>query len=166
MTKSEKTNRWRVEDSDGAMFLLSRIGRSEAVLVEHNGERWVCSEDGPQPTSRTAPKVQCVHVEVVGSRLPLSVALSIASSIAASADKAKVGRGGRSKGMLEAERASARLLAAGQEKRAERAREHDSSFVMATPVVVRQMTDADRAKLEVARARKAKRYEHPVRFAV
>lgn len=151
-------SRWLIEESDGATFLLRRVGSSEVAVVEHDGVRWVCSECGPQRLRQTATG-QCGHVQVVGRNLPASLAVILASRIAKPERRALPGA---EKVMLKTQ---IEISAAGEAKRAERAREHDEGFVAATPVVVRQATAEDLAKLEAARARRRRTLPEPQRSA-
>jgi hypothetical protein len=148
--------RWSVVERDGATHLLRTLGGREAI-VDHDGTRWVCSECGPQKVATTAAE-QCPHVVVVGRNLPLSLATTLGARVAKTDRKSPPSDVEKVRLKTQAE-----ILAAGEAKRAERAREHDKAFVAATPVVVRTMTAEDRAKLEAARARRGRTFQEPER---
>lgn len=157
-TAMSETTRWVIEESDGTRFLLRRLGGARTAVVDHDGERWACSEDGPQQGRRGSASNQCAHVQVVGRSLSMSMAQTIADRLV----NKDVKRPLITKADVEqaAEpRTEADIIAAGAPIRAKRARQHDEQFQGVTgEVVVRQMTDEDRRKLQERRARKARSF--------
>lgn len=167
--RDETLTAWVVEESQGTTFLLRRVGSIRTALIEHDGERWQCSEDGPQQGRRGSATGQCVHVRVVARRLPLPTAQEIAARIMAPTAKRSF-TGVPATSVEQAEQAERRsevdIMAAGAGKRAERAREHDEAFQGITgEVTVRRMTDEDRRKLAESRARKSRSFVTPDGYA-
>jgi hypothetical protein len=155
---SREASRWFVEDSDGTTMLMTNH-LDDPVLVEWD-ERdggWSCSSCGRFDPKRNAP-VTCPHVMAAGRRLPVTQALGMVSQV-----MSKSARRAGSSETVEVTTDAERPKEAGAKKRAQRVADHDATFVAATPVVVRQMTDEDRERLAAARARKARTYETPER---
>lgn len=156
--RADEASHWRAIETDGPVVLLrSRTG--EEALVEHDGTRWTCSRCGEHTPNLG---MKCAHVDAASRNLPVSVALAIAASIARPLPDPPASSSKRTQVEREAERArteaamrGARLRAAQEAEWAEQRR------AITSGVVVRPMTDEDRARLADRRAARRRRRGRP-----
>jgi len=151
---AEEAARWSVVEHDGPVIVVRGPGGGE-VVVAFEGDRWNCSECGSQSGNVT---MKCAHIVAAARSMPLALALEIASKVS----KPLSGGALNTAAKRAAVAATAAILAAGADKRAARVAEHDAAYRShVSSVTVRQMTDADRAKLEARRAAKYRRMGRP-----
>lgn len=139
--------RWSVDEQDGAVIILKRIGEDRLVLVEHDGARWLCSECGDQPMKAG---LTCAHTTAATKNLPRAVAAQIANRIA------KPTRTPTAKSPKVSAHGKATIRRPAGPNAGQRFEARDEDFRRITSeVTVRRMTDADRQRL--AERRKHKR---------
>jgi hypothetical protein len=140
---------WCVEEQDGPTVIVRGVASNKLVLVEHDGNRWVCSECGEQPTRVTQ---LCVHTIKAAEGLPRDVATQIAAAVM-TPRKSKL----KSQSQAPEPAASGPSKGAnpGAREHVDRHRARDEEYRrIVEPVTTRRITDADRDRLAEARRRK------------
>jgi hypothetical protein len=156
-TAQREVAKWSTAEADGAVIIV-RDWASHEVLVWFDESRkgWECDECGQHTESR--PSSTCVHTQAACRDLSIDTATRIAGLVH-KPPRANTASTSRTKVQMVLEQALADSLARTAEQRAERNRIHDERHrPLTSEVTTRQMTDADRRRLEEARRRKASRY--------
>lgn len=145
---------WYIDDREGDVVIVCHRISGALALVSWDAIAcvWQCSECAPAK-GNGAPQ-RCAHV-IAGTRdLPLSLALRLSHQIGARKPVAARQSGQAAEEPRSAEEPASRQTGAGSAVRATRAAEHDRQFRAASAVAVRQQTDEDRRRLQLARERK------------
>lgn len=164
-TKSPAAARlWHVVERDGFLALV-RNPYGDEVLVEFraNPKAWVCSECGDYSIGKGfSGLLTCLHISAATRAMPPDLAQKIGDIVAPHKGSTLNSKGGSAApGLVANEKAAAVALAKSAIERAERNEARDREYKGITaPVVVRQMTDEDRAKLEERRRAKSKTFAH------
>lgn len=162
---AREINRWVAQEVDGDTLLVRDWITGEEVLFswDDDGPGWVCSTCGlfNADGRATQPVVTCAHVMGGLQGLPVAEACQVGSRLI----KHRKGKTAEAKAIepdpkaIEAARAAiARAEAkAHQGRHADRDNKHRQ---VTSEVVVRQMSDEDRAKLAERRAKKARAFAY------